>query len=113
MPSLEDISVLAGLVGAAGAGVVGALRAAAWVGAWLERRKEKERGWSAQETRIGALTDRTQAAISAIEREVDHISRDLTQHMKDDSQRFLEISEQFGDVKSSLARIEGALGINR
>ena len=113
MLPLEDLSILVSFVGAAGAGVVAALRAAAWAGAWLEKHREKEKGWSEQEKRIGALTDRTQGALSTIERDVELIARDLAQHKKEDSERFLEISSEFGEVKASLARIEGALGIRR
>lgn len=103
---LGDGANVVAIIGGIAAGMSATLGGAMWIGGWIEKRQAEGKAWSAQDRRLGQLSDRTQSAIS-------HIERDLSQHIRDDHERFLKVSDDFGEVKASLARIEGALGTGR
>lgn len=101
---LDVLAKIVAIVGAIVAGVYALFRGAILLGAWVSRRTQEGENWSAQERRIGALTDRVQGVITSLEQKIDA-------HAHDDSRRFEVISDQLTDIKYSLGKIEGKLEI--
>lgn len=118
----DEISYWANFVGLASAslaGVYASVRSIFFAVGWFYARQKKEDAWTAQDKRIGEVTDRftgvlneLQSTISQATQEQERKSRerDLAIHRRLD-EHITSDQTQFGTVLRSLGKIEGRLGI--
>lgn len=115
-----DIAIkVVGLTSAIIAGGYATVRTVLFGFVWWHRRQKKEDGWSAQDKRIGEVTDRFTGVLNELQNAITNATkeqerkareRDIAIHQRLDEHVGSD-NKQFGQVLQQLGNIQGAVNV--